>query len=95
MKDRFYYTDSTMDEEGSCTIGIACIVSNRDTSRVIHQRNAYYLDTTDGWIVCDDIDGLIDQVLHHFDRIKKVYQGRGMSNDEFWKLYERVKKENP
>lgn len=98
MIDRIYYTDDSMIEgplEDAPATGIACIVSHRSGSRVIHHGKAYYLDTEDGWLVCDAIDGLIDQVLHYFGRIRKVYQGRGMVNDDFWKLYDRVKKENP
>ena len=95
--DKFYYTNGTCldDADNLPTIGIACIADHQVTPRRIHHRNAYYLDTRQGWIVCDDIDGLIDQVLHNFRNIKRIFQGRGMEHDAFWKLYERVKRENP
>ena len=95
--DVFYYTDGTRlkDTSNLPTTGIACIVDYQAKERRIHHRKAYYLDTKQGWIVCDDMDGLIDQVLHNFRNIKRVFQGRGMEHDAFWKLYERVKRENP
>jgi hypothetical protein len=96
---RFYYDDGSKHDGDpllAATIGVIFIVEPRSGGRVIHNRNAYWILTTDGEIVpVDCLDGLIDQVLHRLDRIVRIYQGRSMTNDRYWEYYKRVKAENP
>jgi hypothetical protein len=99
MKCRIYYTEGEVYDgdplNAPTTIGVACVVYPGEKGRVIHNRNGYYLYCKTGWLPIDNIDGLIDQMLHNFSNVLRVFQGRSMTNEAFWKLYDRVKKENP
>jgi len=95
MSYRIYYTDGSTDEriEAASTIGVAAIVEK--TPRTIHNRCAYYVYTKNGMCCCNNMDGMIDLVLYDFNNIIRIFQGRSMMNDDFWRLYDRVKEENP
>ena len=98
MKWRIYYFDNTVNDgpiETAPTLGVAAIVERNKSGRVIHQRCSYYVYMTDGIHPCNQFDGLIDLVLHDCSNIIRVFQGRSMTNDVFWKLYDRIKTENP
>lgn len=97
MNWRVYYDDLTHYEgplEDALNIGVVFIVEPQ-SSRVIHNRNGYWIYTDDGILPIDNLDGLIDQVLHQLPRIKRIFQGRSMTNDQYWAYYDRVKAENP
>jgi|GEM_PF-6608305 len=97
MNYLIYYTDGSTDNhiETASTLGVAVIVEKTQTSRTIHNRCAYYVYTKDGMCCCNNLDGMLDLVLHKFDNIIRIFQGRTMVNDDFWRLYEKVKLENP
>lgn len=95
---RIYYADGAVYDgpvEDAPTVGVAVIAEPRSDGRVLHQRCGYYVYCKDGWYPCTSFDGMLDLVLHRFDSIVRVFQGRAMTNDDFWALYERAKRENP